>query len=297
MDPRGWVVIAGLLVLAACSPASTAPESDTGPNPTPPPGPHQAAVDVQVLRVVDGDTIEVSIDGAIERVRYIGIDTPEVNARCADEATRLNQELLGDSQVRLVPDAENRDVYGRILRYVYVGDVHINLELAKRGVAVVLSISPNTRHADSFKQAVATAKAGGTGCLWDPAGLAAETRARASATPTPTPTERLLITRFRANAAGLDQENLNEEYITIVNFGPALEIGGWTVRDRADHTYVFPPYTWPTGVELRLHTGSGTDADGVFYWNSKSPIWNNTGDTLWLEDADGGAILTYIYQD
>ncbi len=297
MDPRGWVVIAGLLVLAACSPASTAPQSDSGPIPTPPPGPPQQAEDVQVLRVVDGDTIEVSIDGAIERVRYIGIDTPEVNARCADEATRLNEELLGDSAVRLAPDEENRDVYGRILRYVYVGDVHINLELAKRGVAEILSIPPNTRHAEPFKTAVATARAGGIGCLWDPAGLAAEARARASATPTPTATERLLITRFRANAAGLDQENLSDEYITIVNLGPDLEIGGWTVPDRADHKYVFPRYNWPTGVELRLHTGSGTDADGVFYWKSASPIWNNTGDTLWLEDADGGTILTYIYED
>ncbi len=258
------MVVASLRALAACSPASTAPESDAGPIPTPPPGPPEEAADVQVLRVVDGDTI----DGTVERVRYIGIDTPEVNARCADEATRLNQDLLGDSQVRLVPDEENRHVYGRILRYVYVGNIHLNLELAKRGVAGVLSIPPNTRHADSFKEAVATARAGGIGCLWDPAGLAAEARARASATPTPT--ERLLVTRFRANAAGLDQENLNDEYVAIVNLGPDLEIGGWTVRDRADHTYVFPAYTWPTGVELRLHTGSGTDC---------------------------GTVLTYIYED
>ncbi len=90
---------------------------------------------------------------------------------------------------------------------------------------------------------------------------------------------------------------MNDEYIVIMNLGPDLEIGGWTVRDRADPKYVFPTYTWPTGVELRLHTGSGTDGDGVFYWNSASPIWSNTGDILWLEDATGGTVLTYIYED
>ena len=218
-----------------------------------------------------------------------------MNTRCAEEATRINRELLGERRVRLVPDAENRDVYGRILRYVYVGDTHVNLELAKLGVAEVLRIAPNTRHADTFREAVAIARAEGTGCLWDPAALAADARARASATVTPTPAERLKITRLHANAAGRDQENLNDEYVAIMNLGPDLEIGGWTVRDRADHKYVFPAYTWSTGVELRLHTGTGKDGEGVFYWNSTSPIWNNTGDTLWLEDAAGGAVLTYTY--
>ena len=290
-------MIAGLTAAAACSPGSVPLEF--GAEPTPPPvasGAPGEVVQAQVVRIVDGDTIEVTFDGTVERVRYIGIDTPEVNARCAQEATRTNQELLGESEVRLVPDSENRDVYGRILRYVYVGDTHVNLELAKRGVAEVLRIVPNTRHAENFKEAVATALAEGTGCLWDPRALAAQERARSSATATPTPTERLKVTRFHANAAGFDQQNLNDEYVAIMNLGPDLEIGGWTVRDRADHKYVFPAYRWPTGVELRLHTGAGDNGEGVFYWNSSSPIWNNTGDTLWLEDADGGTVLTHSYE-
>lgn len=292
-------MVASLTVMAACAPFSNTDESSTAANPTSPPvasGPPTEVLHAQVVRVVDGDTIEVTFDGTVERVRYIGIDTPEVNARCADEATRANEELLGEDDVRLVPDEENRDVYGRILRYVYVRETHINLELAKRGLAKELRIAPNTRHADSFKEAVATARSEGTGCLWDPEALAADARARALATVTPTPTERLKVTRFRANAAGFDQENLNDEYVAIVNLGRDLEIGGWSVRDEADHRYVFPNFTWATGVEMRLHTGTGADGDGVFYWNATSPIWNNTGDTLWLEDANGEMVLTYRYE-
>jgi micrococcal nuclease len=250
-----------------------------------------------VLRVVDGDTIEVDIDGAVERLRYIGIDTPETNERCAGAATAVNEEVLGDGVVRLVPDEEDRDIYGRLLRYVYVGETFVNLELAERGVAVVMRIAPNTRHADEFKEAVGAAEKAGVGCLWDAELLAAEAAARAAATPTPEPTERIMVTNLHANAAGRDGENLNDEYVTIVNLGPDLEIGGWSLSDEADHRYAFADFTWATGVELRLHTGSGTDGDGVFYWGASSPIWNNTGDTLRLEDATGTQVLVYSYTD
>jgi micrococcal nuclease len=205
--------------------------------------------------------------------------------------------VLGDGIVRLVPDEEDRDIYGRLLRYVYVGETFVNLELAERGVAVVMRIAPNTRHADEFKEAVAAAEKAGVGCLWDAESLAAEAAARAAATRTPVPTERIMVTNLHANAAGRDQENLNDEYVTIVNLGPYLEIGGWSLSNEADHRYTFADFTWATGVELRLHTGSGTDGDGAFYWGASSPIWNNTGDTLRLEDATGTQVLVYSYTD
>ncbi|MDP6349874.1 MAG: lamin tail domain-containing protein [Chloroflexota bacterium] len=208
-----------------------------------------------------------------------------------------NEAVLGDGIVRLVPDEEDRDIYGRLLRYVYVGETFVNLELAERGVAVVMRIAPNTRHADEFKEAVAAAEKAGVGCLWDAESLAAEAAARAAATRTPVPTERIMVTNLHANAAGRDQENLNDEYVTIVNLGPYLEIGGWSLSNEADHRYTFADFTWATGVELRLHTGSGTDGDGAFYWGASSPIWNNTGDTLRLEDATGTQVLVYSYTD
>jgi micrococcal nuclease len=110
------------------------------------------AVAAEVLRIVDGDTIEVELDGQAEAVRYIGIDTPESNPdvpyECfGREAGELNRKLVGGRKVRLVFDDERRDPYGRLLAYVYVGELFVNAEIVDRGHARTLAIEPNTDHA------------------------------------------------------------------------------------------------------------------------------------------------------
>jgi micrococcal nuclease len=109
----------------------------------------------RVLEIVDGDTIDVSLGGKTEPVRYIGIDTPESNPdlpyECfGDEADRLNRELVSGREVRLAFDDERRDQYGRLLAYVYVDDLFVNAEIVRRGYARTLTIEPNTDHADLF---------------------------------------------------------------------------------------------------------------------------------------------------
>jgi micrococcal nuclease len=109
-----------------------------------------------VVRAVDGDTIEVRIDGTEEDVRYIGVDTPEsvkpdTPVQCyALPASHFNEDLVEGETVRLDFDAERRDVYGRLLAYVYVGDEFVNAELVRRGYARTLAIPPNTRYAGLF---------------------------------------------------------------------------------------------------------------------------------------------------
>lgn len=115
-----------------------------------------ATEQAEVLRVVDGDTIEVDLDGAVEDVRYIGIDTPEsvkpgAPVECfGKEAAELNAELVDGRTVRLVFDAERRDRFGRLLAYVFVGGELVNAELVERGYATTLTIPPNTARADEF---------------------------------------------------------------------------------------------------------------------------------------------------
>lgn len=123
-----------------------------------------AAVDV--LRVVDGDTFVVEIDGQRERVRYIGIDTPEMNdtreavMERAREATEVNSELVAGRSVRLEFDVQRRDKYGRLLAYVWVGDTLVNEELVRRGYAELLTIPPNVRYAERLAAALRAARAG-----------------------------------------------------------------------------------------------------------------------------------------
>lgn len=123
-----------------------------------------------VLRVVDGDTIDVLMAGKEERVRYIGIDTPEPyreeRSECyAHEASEANTSLVADQTVTLVSDVENRDQYNRLLRYVYVDDLFVNESLVRSGYATVLPIKPNTTFAAKFAAAEIQAREDTLG-LW-----------------------------------------------------------------------------------------------------------------------------------
>jgi micrococcal nuclease len=158
-----WVVLL-LLVLAAAGAAARRSGGTDADGARADPG---AARVGRVLRVVDGDTIKVGLDGGgTERVRYIGMDTPEsvkpgTPVQCyAKAASHENERLVGGQRVRLVPDVEQRDRYGRLLAYVYrVRDGRfVNAELVRGGYAVTLTIPPNVRHADDFRRLAATAR-------------------------------------------------------------------------------------------------------------------------------------------
>jgi micrococcal nuclease len=134
---------------------------------------------VKVTHVVDGDTIDVAMpDGSEESVRYIGIDTPETvkpdtPVQCGGpKAHAVNERLVGGRTVTLRFDEERRDVYHRLLAYVYVPDegpggrpLFVNAELARLGLARTLTIPPNDSFADLFARLAARAGAEGRG-LW-----------------------------------------------------------------------------------------------------------------------------------
>ena len=121
-----------------------------------------------VVRGVDGDTIE--LEGG-QKVRYIGIDTPEtVDPRrpvgCfGKEASTKNKALVEGKNVRLVKDISETDKYGRLLRYVYVGDIFVNEYLVREGYARVSSYPPDVRYRDLFREAEADARINKRG-LW-----------------------------------------------------------------------------------------------------------------------------------
>ncbi len=126
---------------------------------------------VPVVDVVDGDTIKVRIDGEVEYVRYIGVDTPETvkpdtPVECfGPQASDFNHREVEGETVRLVFDAERRDDYGRLLAYVYVGPTLVNAELVERGYATTLTIAPNDSRAEQFARLEDEAARAGRG-LW-----------------------------------------------------------------------------------------------------------------------------------
>jgi micrococcal nuclease len=140
------------------------------------------SLDGVVVRVVDGDTIHVRVGDRVEKVRYIGVNTPEVHhPRKGEEpggrqALAVNRTLVERRTVRLETDVQSRDRYGRLLAYVWVGDVMVNAELLRRGYAQVMTVPPNVRHQDLFLKLQRDAREGERGLWQRPANGAAAPR-------------------------------------------------------------------------------------------------------------------------
>lgn len=128
--------------------------------------------EIIVKRVVDGDTIELS-NG--QKVRYIGIDTPEsvdprTSPQCfGKEASAKNKELVEGKKVRLVKDISETDRFGRLLRYVYLENTFINEVLVKEGFAKSSSYPPDIKYQEAFRAAEAFARTHNKG-LWGSCG-------------------------------------------------------------------------------------------------------------------------------
>lgn len=124
-----------------------------------------------VTRVVDGDTIDVLIDGEEFRVRYIGIDTPEtVDPRrpvgCFGvEASQRNHDLVEGMTVGLEKDVSETDRFGRLLRYVWVGNEMVNAALVAEGYATASAFPPDVEYSERFVELQREAREAGLG-LW-----------------------------------------------------------------------------------------------------------------------------------
>ena len=146
---------------------------------------------VKVVRVVDGDTINVEINGKVEPVRYIGIDTPETvdprkPVQCFGvESSKKNKELLEGKTVRLETDITDRDKYNRLLRYVWLDDILINQKLVEDGFAKSYSYPPDIKYQDKFVAAEKKAREDKLG-LWT--ACASDTNSSTTVTPDATQT-------------------------------------------------------------------------------------------------------------
>lgn len=157
---KKWTTLFLILVLTCCA-------APTLPTPTP-----TTRVPAQVVRVVDGDTIKVEIDGAAYTVRYIGIDTPETVHPSkpvewmGQEASDANEELVGGQTVYLEKDVSETDRYGRLLCYVFLADgTFVNAELVRLGYARASTYPPDVYYQDLFSKMEWEARKTGRG-LW-----------------------------------------------------------------------------------------------------------------------------------
>jgi len=245
-----------------------------------------------VQQVIDGDSIEVILDGAAHNLRYIGIDAPEVGMPLFKEATDVNRQLVEGQIVELEHDITNTDQYGRLLRYVYLPDgTLVNAEIVKLGLAGAKAYPPDIKYQEMIASSESAAIAAGIG-LWAPE-------------MTATPTIKLdisgniqidpLCSQF--NAPGNDNHNKNEEYVCFVNTGSGiLDMTGWSIHDDYGWTYYFPSFTIDSGAQVRVFTGCGSDSSQELYWcKDETAVWNNDGDCVNLINGDGIEAAKYCY--
>lgn len=269
------------LAAAACQAPAPGPAPASAPAATANAAPGEPA---DVMRIVDGDTLVVSLGGAEQTVRLIGVDAPEAGECSAGRAAERLAELA-PGRVRMETDQERRDRHGRLLAYLWADGVLVNEALAAEGLALARAYPPNTARQAALRTAEGAARRAGLG-LWAPDACGAPTGLR------------LEITEISWNPPGPDEDDLNGEYLVIVNRAeqPA-DLGGFTLRDESSsNRYRFPPgWILPARGRAAVHSGSGRDRPGVLYWGSDRPIWNNGGDRAFLLDPAGNIAAEYSY--
>ena len=246
----------------------------------------------QVIRVIDGDTIEVMLGGELYRLRYIGIDSPEPGQRNSNAATKANRELVEGKAVELERDVSETDQYGRLLRYVYLSDgTMVNALLVEQGFAIAVAYPPDIKYQTLITRKQEYAQENGFG-FW-----AAPT---ASATPIAGDlTSQALIDPdcSQFNAPGNDNENLNEEYVCFANPGQEpIDLSGWSISDQYGWVYNFEEFTLHAGGTIRVRSGCGEDSLVDLFWcRSETAVWNNDGDCVYLNNASGEVVGEYCY--
>ncbi len=173
--PDIQATVAAEVATQVAAPLSTATSIVPGSSPTP-----SGTTLARVVRVVDGDTIEVDVGGVSYRVRYIGVDTPETvhptqPVGCfGPESSAFNKALVEGQTVHLETDVSDTDRYGRLLRYVWIADGRmVNEVLAEEGYAQVATYPPDVKHVDRFLAAQERARDEGRG-LWGACGNGAD---------------------------------------------------------------------------------------------------------------------------
>ncbi|WP_324665227.1 lamin tail domain-containing protein [Haloarcula sediminis] len=308
---RAGVVVV-LVVLAGCGGVVPSGDGPTAPGtagslPT-------ETTQVSVTAVVDGDTVRVEYrNGTRDTVRLVGVDTPEVRGEndpaefegvpdtaaggdclrgAGTNASNYAKDRLFGRTVGIAtdPNLDRRGYYDRLLAYVVVDDRLFNYQLVATGRARVYD--SDFSRGDSFRAAEAGAREARRG-LWrcvDPDAADWETP---TATTSPSG---LALVEIHEDAAGNDNENLNDEYLVFANRGDSeLNLTGWTVTDAAGRNHTFRNYSLAPGERVTLYTGSGTDNRTARYWGASGAVWNNDGDTVTVRTSGGAVALRRAY--
>jgi len=226
-----------------------------------------------VTEVVDGDTFYL---GNGDKIRMLGINTPESGRPYAQEATDFLTNMILGKEVTLVNDSKNgdSDSYGRLLAHVYVDDTFVNYEIIKAGYAFWYPYTSGTDFDTEYEEAQASASNNKAG-LWTGSSY------------------NLTIDYIEYNPEGDEAQG---EYVVLTNHeNYNVSMVGWFLQDEAAQTAYEFNFTISNNSSIRIYTGDGTDNSTTLYWGWHQGIWNNSGDFAILQDENGYLVDSYKY--
>lgn len=237
----------------------------------------------EIANVIDGDTIKLKNN---RYVRLLGINAPEKGQLFYNESKNRLKELLENKEIFFEKDREDRDKYGRLLRYVFANKTLINLQLVREGYAkpyLLDDLKYKAEIENAWKE-----------CLQKKLNLCNFTETCNNLC--------IGLEYINWNAKGNDCENPNGEYIIFKNYcNISCNLTNWKLKDKENNTYIFPNFILRPFNKVIIYSGDGQNNEKELYWNKQgrcSAVWNNNcdGDIINLINSNGSLILIYSYK-
>ncbi len=240
-------------------------------------GQSEEDVTTTIVQVIDGDSVELEINGTVFESRLIGINAPEFGDCQGPSARDALVDVAGDEV--LTAQTFGTDRFGRLLVELQLDNASINGALVRAGWALAL-------HSDGGRMwlnAMELAAKDGLG-MWDLPELCER------------PQVDVVISAMEPDPAGPDNDVLEDEWIEIHNRGAdAVDLKGWMLRDESSsNRFVFEGGFLDPGQRLRVRTGCGQDSASDIYWCSSNGVWSNRGETALLL-SPSGAIVDHMF--
>lgn len=223
--------------------------------------------EVLIDRVIDGDTI-VSNGTSI---RLLGINTPEKREKYFEEAKKFLESKVLNKTVRLEYGKDKKDLYGRTLAYVFVGNENINQKLISNGFANAYFPSGKDKYYSSFFEAW-------NNCVKTNNNLCEKTDD--------------FCGRVCIKISKFEPEKQLIEFENICPFD--CDINKWTIKDEGRKKFVFDNFKLKSNKKIKIIVGNFSDSENILHWD-KNYVWTRTGDTLFLRDDENNLVLWQNY--
>ena len=218
-----------------------------------------------VERVIDGDTVEINGTS----VRLLGINSPEKGEKYYDEAKLFLEGLVLNKTVKLEFGKDKTDRYGRKLSYLFIGRKNINLKIVEEGLANPYFPSDRDKYYKKYYNA------------WEKCNKNL--------------CERSLD--ICADCVELIELDYKDEIVILQNICSNIcNVSQWSIKDEGRKKFIFENFILDAGKKISIVVKkSGSGNEGVLIWERADYVWTDSGDALFLRDADDRLVLWKSY--